>query len=100
MITETMTKSPFYLSDSHVEASQYHHAAYYLRQPYLMSGGLQDNGNWASPRATLSREGIRKDDWFSVGGGDGFFVVPDSSSPNIVYYDSQGGAIGVMDTNS
>jgi hypothetical protein len=35
-----------------------------------------------------------------VSGGDGFFVVPDISSPNIVYSDSQGGNITVTDSNS
>jgi photosystem II stability/assembly factor-like uncharacterized protein len=83
---------------NNVAISQYYHVFYDLRQPYYVYGGLQDNGNWAGPSATLFREGIRKDDWYSVGGGDGFSVVPDLSSPNIVYADSQGGNILVMDT--
>jgi photosystem II stability/assembly factor-like uncharacterized protein len=85
---------------NNVVLSQYYHINYDMRQPYYVYGGLQDNGNWVGPSATLYREGIRKDDWYTVSGGDGFFVVPDLSSPNIVYSDSQGGTISVTDTNS
>jgi photosystem II stability/assembly factor-like uncharacterized protein len=85
---------------NNVVISQFYHIAYDLRQPYYVYGGLQDNGNWVGPSRTLYREGIRKDDWFTVSGGDGFFVVPDPTSPNIVYSDSQGGTISVTDTNS
>ena len=85
---------------NNVVLAQFYHIAYDLRQPYYVYGGLQDNGNWVGPSATLFREGIRKDDWFTVSGGDGFFVVPDISSPNIVYSDSQGGNITVIDTNT
>ena len=85
---------------NNVVLSQYYHINYDMRQPYYVYGGLQDNGNWVGPSATLYREGIRKDDWYTVSGGDGFFVVPDLSSPNIVYSDSQGGTINVTDTNS
>jgi photosystem II stability/assembly factor-like uncharacterized protein len=85
---------------NNVSFAQYYHITYDMRQPYYLYGGLQDNGNWVGPSATLYREGIRKDDWFTVSGGDGFFVVPDISSPNIVYSDSQGGTISVTDTNS
>jgi len=85
---------------NNIVLSQYYHITYDMRQPYYVYGGLQDNGNWVGPSATLFREGIRKDDWFTVSGGDGFFVVPDVSSPNLVYSDSQGGTISLTDTNS
>jgi photosystem II stability/assembly factor-like uncharacterized protein len=85
---------------NNVVLSQYYHITYDMRQPYYVYGGLQDNGNWVGPSATLYREGIRKDDWYTVSGGDGFFVVPDVSSPNLVYSDSQGGTISLTDTNS
>jgi photosystem II stability/assembly factor-like uncharacterized protein len=85
---------------NNIVLSQYYHITYDMRQPYYVYGGLQDNGNWVGPSATLYREGIRKDDWYTVSGGDGFFVVPDLSSPNLVYSDSQGGTISLTDTNS
>ncbi|MEW6211460.1 MAG: hypothetical protein AB1631_24050 [Acidobacteriota bacterium] len=85
---------------NNVVISQYYHVTYDLRQPYYVYGGLQDNGNWVGPSATTFREGIRKNDWYTVSGGDGFFVVPDLNSPNIVYSDSQGGTISITDTNT
>jgi photosystem II stability/assembly factor-like uncharacterized protein len=85
---------------NNVVLSQFYHLAYDLRQPYSVCGGLQDNGNWCGPSATLFTEGIRKDDWYTVSGGDGFFVVPDLSAPHLVYSDSQGGNITLTDTRS
>ncbi len=85
---------------NNVVLSQYYHITYDMREPYYVYGGLQDNGNWVGPSATRFREGIRKDDWYNVSGGDGFFVQPDLSSPNIVYSDSQGGTISLIDTNT
>jgi photosystem II stability/assembly factor-like uncharacterized protein len=85
---------------NNVVLSQYYHITYDMRQPYYVYGGLQDNGNWVGPSATLYREGIRKDDWYTVSGGDGFFVVPDINSPNLVYSDSQGGTISLTDTTT
>jgi len=85
---------------NNVVLSQFYHVAYDLRQPYYVCGGLQDNGNWCGPSATLFTEGIRKDDWYTVSGGDGFFVVPDLDAPHLVYSDSQGGNITLTDTRS
>ncbi|HEX6738115.1 MAG TPA: glycosyl hydrolase, partial [Vicinamibacteria bacterium] len=70
--------------------SQFYHLSYDLRRPYHVCGGLQDNGSWCGPSATPSTQGIRKEDWYTVGGGDGFFAVPDPSAPHLVYSDSQG----------
>ncbi len=80
--------------------SQYYHITYDMRRPYYVYGGLQDNGNWVGPSATTFREGIRSDDWYTISGGDGFFVVPELDEPNIIYSDSQGGTINIIDTNT
>ncbi|MEW6128142.1 MAG: hypothetical protein AB1757_13965 [Acidobacteriota bacterium] len=81
--------------------SQFYHITYDMRRPfYYVYGGLQDNGNWVGPSATNFREGIRTDDWATVSGGDGFFAVPELDEPNIIYSDSQGGTISVIDTNT
>ena len=58
-----------------------------------MCGGLQDNGVWCGPSMVTSREGIRKRDWVTVSGGDGFSGVQNISEPWIVYSTSQGGPI-------
>lgn len=85
---------------NNIVISQFYHVNYDMRQPYYVCGGLQDNGNWCGPTATAYDEGIRKDDWYLVSYGDGFFAVPDLSSPNLVYSDSQGGVIYLTDATT
>jgi photosystem II stability/assembly factor-like uncharacterized protein len=62
-----------------------------LQTPYMVYGGLQDNGSWGGPSATLDARGIRNADWFNVHGGDGFYtrVVPDD--PTVMFAESQSG---------
>jgi photosystem II stability/assembly factor-like uncharacterized protein len=80
--------------------TQFYHVAYDMQKPYMVCGGLQDNGTWCGPSNSLLSEGIRKNDWYTVGGGDGFFAVPDMKEPWRVYNNLQGGVIGVTDTRS
>ena len=63
------------------------------QQPYTICGGLQDNGVWCGPNATTSTDGVRKRDWVTVSGGDGFSGVQNIAEPWIVYSNSQGGPI-------
>jgi photosystem II stability/assembly factor-like uncharacterized protein len=83
-----------------VAFTQFYHINYDMQNPYMVCGGLQDNGTWCGPSNSLLTEGIRKNDWFTVGGGDGFFAVPDLKEPWRVYTDLQGGVISVIDTRS
>jgi len=82
---------------NNVELSQFYHIAYDLREPYYVCGGLQDNGSWCGPSATPYDEGIRKDDWHTVSGGDGFYAVPALDRPHVVFSDLQGGSIFMTD---
>src|SRR5262249_43039451 len=41
--------------------------------------------------------GITNDDWFRVGGGDGFYTANDPVDPNIIYSESQDGMLGRLD---
>ena len=79
--------------------TQFYHVNYDLQKPYMMCGGLQDNGTWCGPSVGLYG-GITKKDWFTISGGDGFAGVPDLTKPWIVYSDAQGGMIYVTDMRS
>jgi photosystem II stability/assembly factor-like uncharacterized protein len=76
-----------------VPLAQFYEVALDNQRPYRVYGGLQDNGSWAAPSATLYRQGISNDDWYRVGGGDGFYCVPDPTDPDIVYTESQDGNV-------
>lgn len=85
---------------NNVAFTQFYHIHYDMQRPYYICGGLQDNGTWCGPSNSLLGEGIRKNDWYTVGGGDGFFAVPDLANPWRVYTDLQGGVISVIDTRT
>jgi photosystem II stability/assembly factor-like uncharacterized protein len=70
---------------------QFYEIGFDLRQPYYIYGGLQDNGSWGGPSATLYRVGITSEDWFRIGGGDGFYVQVDPKDHTIIYAESQNG---------
>ncbi len=74
-----------------IPLGQFYEIGYDMNAPYLVYGGLQDNGSWAGPSRTLFRQGISNEDWFRIGGGDGFYtqVIPDD--PDTVYIESQNG---------
>jgi len=60
-------------------------------------GGLQDNGSWCGPSRTLYTQGIGNEDWFRIGGGDGFHAAIDPTDPDTVYTESQDGNVQRMD---
>ncbi|HZO87707.1 MAG TPA: hypothetical protein VFB38_05150 [Chthonomonadaceae bacterium] len=67
------------------------------RMPFWVYGGLQDNACWAGPSALQSTHGPTNPDWVFLTGGDGFYVVPDPVDLDIVYAESQGGAVERID---
>ncbi len=73
-----------------------------MSDPYRVAGGLQDNGSWFGPSATLfdtgpedpaGAAGITNGDWQVFNWGDGFHVAFDPQDPNILYGESQGGVL-------
>jgi photosystem II stability/assembly factor-like uncharacterized protein len=76
-----------------IPLAQFYEVHYDMRAPYWVCGGLQDNGSWCGPSRTQYSQGIANEDWFRVGGGDGFFVVIDPSDPDILYSESQDGNV-------
>ncbi len=59
--------------------------------PYKICGGLQDNNSWCGPSMSMNPRGISNDDWYTIGGGDGFYAQPDPNNPDVVYAESQDG---------
>ena len=62
-----------------------------MKKPYNICGGLQDNNAWCGPSATMNPRGISNEEWFTVGGGDGFYAQVDPTDANTVYAESQDG---------
>jgi photosystem II stability/assembly factor-like uncharacterized protein len=67
-----------------------------MRKPYVVYGGLQDNGSWGGPSATRG-QGSTNADWYRVGGGDGFYTMNDPGDWTIVYAESQNGNMNRLD---
>jgi photosystem II stability/assembly factor-like uncharacterized protein len=88
-MTHDRGKSWDYINN--VPLAQFYEIGLDMQKPYRICGGLQDNNVWCGPSATLDTRGIANSDWFTVGGGDGFYAQFDPSDPNTVYAESQDG---------
>jgi len=67
---------------------QFYHVATDNRFPYYIYGAQQDNSNLAI--ASFDDEGvIGPRDWYSAGGGESGFVVPDPRDPEVIYSDAE-----------
>jgi photosystem II stability/assembly factor-like uncharacterized protein len=80
---------------NNIPFTQFYNVAYDLQTPYHLCGGLQDNGSWCGPSQTPGAPGTPRSEWQNVGGGDGFFAVPDLQNPHLVYNNLQGGVISL-----
>ena len=69
---------------------QPYHASVDMRRPYYVCTGLQDNGSWCGPSAVRVGD-ILSEDWYRVGGGDGFYTAVDPTDHTVVYSESQNG---------
>lgn len=72
---------------------QFYSVAVDNRRPYRVYGGLQDNGSWGGPSHSLRGSGPVNEDWGFINGGDGFVCRIDPTDPDLVYSESQGGAM-------
>lgn len=82
---------------NNIPFTQFYNVAYDLQTPYHLCGGLQDNGTWCGPSQSPGAPGTPRSAWQNVGGGDGFFAVPDLKDPHLVYNNLQGGVISLTD---
>jgi photosystem II stability/assembly factor-like uncharacterized protein len=76
---------------NNVATGEYYEVTYDFRTPYRVCGGLQDNGSWCGPSQKHASDGIWNGDWYRVGDCDGYYVQVDSTDPDIVYAECQGG---------
>jgi photosystem II stability/assembly factor-like uncharacterized protein len=69
---------------------QPYHASVDMRRPYYVCTGLQDNGSWCGP-SSVRGGSILPQDWYRVGGGDGFYTQVDPTEHTMVFAESQNG---------
>ncbi|HKF59085.1 MAG TPA: sialidase, partial [Blastocatellia bacterium] len=72
--------------------SQFYHVSLDMDMPYHVYGGLQDNSSWVGDSQYPG--GITNSQWENMYGGDGFWMFSDTSDPDYLYAESQGGEIG------
>jgi photosystem II stability/assembly factor-like uncharacterized protein len=83
-----------------IAIAQFYEVALDNEKPYRMCGGLQDNASWCGPSMSLSRDGIKNEDWTLMPGGDGFYAAIDNVEPWIIYTESQDGFLHRLDTRN
>ena len=64
---------------------------------YHIAGGTQDNNSQYGPSRTRFIQGITNSDWRITVGGDGHDTAIDPKDPNIIYAESQQGALRRFD---
>ena len=90
-------RSETYVWLNNMPVGQFYHVSYDMSTPYYVCGGLQDNFTWCGPSSVRSYAGIANDDWFIIGGGDGFVALADPDNPRIMYSESQNGRMNRVD---
>ncbi len=80
-----------------IPLAQAYHVGYDERKPYTLCGGLQDNYAWCAPTTARNGIGLMNRDWFAIAGGDGMFAVPDPLEPDLIWVDTQDGALSIYD---
>jgi photosystem II stability/assembly factor-like uncharacterized protein len=72
--------------------SQFYHVSVDNSDPYHVYGGLQDNSSWVADSSYPG--GVSNSRWENMFGGDGFWMFEDTSDPDYIYAEAQGGEIG------
>jgi len=90
-ISHTAGKQWHYCDNMPIE--QFYEVAVDSGTPFKLGGGLQDNDAWYGPSNNIHGGNIKGRHWIDVAGGDGEYVVPAPSNPNIIYAEAQNGYI-------
>ncbi|MBK8550777.1 MAG: T9SS type A sorting domain-containing protein [Ignavibacteria bacterium] len=67
--------------------TQFYEIGIDMNNPERLYGGTQDNGTNRTTTGALNN-------WSSIYGGDGFYVIVDFTNPNVIYAESQNGNLG------
>ena len=81
-----------WMHQANLPISQFYHVSVDNADPYHVYGGLQDNSSWIGDSSYPG--GITNSRWENIYGGDGFWVFEDTSDPDYIYAEYQGGTIG------
>lgn len=99
-LAESWDRGKTWRSHDQLPFAQFYAIGVDTRSPYTVYGGTQDNGSWAIPSRSTTNVPVGQDDTIRVGGGDGFYVHVDPQDQNIVYAESQFGALGRLDLST
>ena len=72
---------------ANIAVTQFYEIGLDYNNPQKLYGGTQDNNTVRTQTGNL-------DDWESIYGGDGFYVIVDFTNPLIIYAESQNGGLG------
>ncbi len=81
-----------WMHQANLPISQFYHVSVDNADPYHVCGGLQDNSSWIGDSSYPG--GVTNSRWENIYGGDGFWVFEDTSDPDYIYAEYQGGTIG------
>ena len=91
-IYETWDRGNTWLFKSNLSVTQFYRVGLDNDYPfYNVYGGTQDNNTLGGPSRSINRSGASNEEWYALLGGDGFWVAPDPTDPNIVYCEYQYG---------
>lgn len=93
----TRDRGQHWLFSTNLPLGQFYHVNVDNAFPYLVYGGLQDNGSWVGPSGVPASSGIRNSEWQEVLFGDGFDVMPRRDDNRYGYAMSQGGNLAYYD---
>jgi len=91
-VAVTFDRGGNWITFNNVATGQFYYVSYNMDVPYRVCGGLQDNGLWCGP-SRLADGMLNKYHWADVHFGDGFVSQQDPIDHDLIWTESQGGAM-------